>query len=94
VIGCDLHQIVAESERLEANGSPILIDQIHQLLSIAAHRQSRHRKRDRGCDEETHDQDKDGRQSRLRGAAILQGGASAATVESHHFQASAATLRA
>ena len=94
MIGCYLHEILAESERLDPYGCPILIDQIQQLLCIAAYCPRRHRLRNGGNTEETDNEHKDGRQSRLRGAAILRGGASAATVESHYLQASADKPRA
>jgi hypothetical protein len=94
MISCDLHQIVAESERLSADGRSILVDQIQQLLSVAAHGPGRHGPGKRSNREETEDEDKDGRPSRLRGAAILRSGASAATLESHHCQASAQPQRA
>jgi hypothetical protein len=94
VIGGDLHQVVAEGEGLGPNGSPILIDQIQQLLGVAAHCPNRQGPRNGRDPEETDYQDEDGRQSRLRGAAILRGGASAASLESHHCQASAQPRRA
>jgi hypothetical protein len=94
VVGCDLDQIVAESERLDSNRGPILVDEIQKLLGVAAHRPGRHGPDHGDHSEETHYQYKDGRQSRLSGAAIFSSGASAATVESHHFQASATSLRA
>jgi hypothetical protein len=94
VIGGDLHQVVAEGERLCTIGCPILIDQIQQLLGVAAHCPGRQGPRNGRDPEQTDYQNEDGRQSRLRGAAILQSGASAATLESHHSQASAQPRRA
>ena len=94
MIRCYLHQIITQSEHLSSNSRPVLIDQIQELLGIAAHCPRRHRLGNRGNPKEAYDQDGNGRQSRLRGAAILRGGASAATVESHYLQASANMRRA
>jgi hypothetical protein len=89
IVGGDLDQIVAEREWLSPDRRSFLVDQVEELLGVAAHGPGGHGLYDRCHPEQAHDKYDEGRQARLRGAAFVRSGAGATTVDCHYRKASA-----